>query len=131
MYHTGTEEVITEQYSGGDDHCCYHATKTTTTATKNKQTKNKTKQQKESCFETIFSTNVHRSACKIQLTTLGSLEYYSTWLSNILRHDLISDGNRTDLVFHSHGPTKRPFHIFQLANLASYLCAPIFLRFFL
>ena len=101
--------------------------------TNKQKTKQNNKKESETprCFETIFSTDVHRSACKTQLTTLGSLEYYSTWLSNILRHDLISNGNRTDLVFHSHGPTKRPFHIFQLPNLASYLCAPIFLRFFL
>ena len=54
-----------------------------------------------------------------------------TWLSIILRLDLISNGNRTDFVFHSHAPTKLPFHISHLANLASYLCAPIFLNFFL
>ena len=54
-----------------------------------------------------------------------------TWLSIILRLDLISNGKRTDFVFHSHAPTKLPFHISHLANLASYLCAPIFLHFFL
>ena len=112
-----------------------HSTKNNNNKETNKQTKNKTEQSKKGsetprCFESIFSTNVHRSACKT-LTTFGSLEYYSTWLSIILRHDLISNGNRTDLVFHSHVPTKLPFHICQLANLASYLCAPIFLRFFL
>lgn len=139
MYYTGTEEVITEWYSVGDPSIMIAVRNRTPLNScnennnNNKETnKNKKGSEIPCCFETIFSTKVHRRARKIQLRTLRSFECYSTWLSYILRHDLISNGKRTDLAFHGQPPTELPLHIPQLlANLASYLCAPIFLRFFL